>query len=671
MAIKPSLSIIHSSLFISILFVSLFLIWVFAFSANNSLAAPELIPNRSLETVGTNGDPEGWYRGGWGTNDRRYTYPVKGVDGAKAVRVEMSSRTSGDAKWFFKDVPVTSGESYTFSHQYRSNVTTELLVRYRTSTGIQYQYLAAIPPSATWKSLSRTLVVPDGVTSMTVFHLIYSVGYLELDDFSLGTAAPVVANLVPNHSVESSGTGGDPDGWYRGGWGTNDRRYTYPVAGAHGSKAVRVEMSSRTSGDAKWYFKSVPVTGGESYSFSHQYRSNVTTELLARYTTASGERYQYLGAIPASASWKSHTREFIAPVDATEMTIYHLLYSSGYLELDAFKIQEAVAAGTAAPAPNTGSAVATPAPKAPTPTAVTSAPKPTSSTVSTISTASTIDALRPSFPKKEWGVMVGWQPGSMDSFVSLAGKTPDYRAIFIHWGNENKFPFYLASDLSRLDQTLIIFWEATNYNITSVNQPLYSYDSILAGRWDSYLTQFAIDAKVYGKPVILIPFSEMNGNWFPWSGVANGNTPEKHNEAYRYIREFFRNAPNVKFGWAPNQVSVPDTANNRIDLYYPGDNYVDYVGLDGFNFGTPWYSFDSLFGQPLSLLKRYRKPIFIFSFAAAGGSQKATWITDALTTQMQKHPEIKGWVWFHENKERDWRINSDQESLNAFRRALP
>ena len=46
-------------------------------------------------------------------------------------------------------------------------------------------------------------------------------------------------------------------------------------------------------------------------------------------------------------------------------------------------------------------------------------------------------------------------------------------------------------------------------------------------------------------------------------------------------------------------------------------------------------------------------------------------ITDALTVQMARHPEIAGWIWFNEAKERDWRVWSDERSLEAFRESLP
>jgi beta-mannanase len=217
---------------------------------------------------------------------------------------------------------------------------------------------------------------------------------------------------------------------------------------------------------------------------------------------------------------------------------------------------------------------------------------------------------------------------------------------------------------------LVIFWEATDYNVGGVNQPRFSYDAMLRGDWDEYFKSFAAGAKAYGGEVILVPFSEMNGNWFPISGTLNGNTPAKHNAAYQRIRGFFRDATNVKFGWAPNNISVPNTPGNQIKDYYPGDAYVDIVGVDGFNFGTNWMTFSQVFNDSLAILKTYRKPIYIFSFASAAGTGKAEWIRDAIDVQIPKLPEIKGWVWFNESKERNWLVNSDPASLAAFKAAI-
>ncbi len=275
----------------------------------------------------------------------------------------------------------------------------------------------------------------------------------------------------------------------------------------------------------------------------------------------------------------------------------------------------------------------------------------------------------------KWGAYVGWQEGALAQFESLVGKPVDMVADFVHWGNERDFPMQYAEIARDQEKVLVIYWEVKDYNFEGPNDPRFSYDAILAGNWDSYIDQFAADAAVYDGPVILLPFNEMNDNVSPWSGTQNGNSPEKHILAFRYLRDRFRTvAPNVKFGWAVNSLSVPDEPGNKIEEYYPGSEYVDYVGVDGFNFGDPWQSFDEVFAPALSVLVQYQKPIYLFSMGSRDGSQKAEWIREGLGQAVHHYP-VSGWIWFNENKsengEYDWRVNSDPASLNAFREVIP
>ncbi|MFH0852738.1 MAG: glycosyl hydrolase [bacterium] len=276
----------------------------------------------------------------------------------------------------------------------------------------------------------------------------------------------------------------------------------------------------------------------------------------------------------------------------------------------------------------------------------------------------------PSLNTLAWGAYNGWQDSDIIDFEQKVGKKMPLVALFLHWGNENEFPSYLGPLIKKDDKTLVIFWEATDYNVASAEQPRFSYDAVLRGDWDSYFTTFAKNAKDFGWPVILIPFSEMNGNWFPCSITKNGNNAEKHILAYRYVHDFFKNIPNVRFGWAINVNNVPGSVENQIKLLYPGDQYVDYVGADGFNTGEPWQSYNEVFSRTNEALKVLKKPIYVFSIASAQGTKKAAWISDAFK-QITSQPEIKGWIWFNENKEKDWRVWSDAASLEAFRAALP
>lgn len=267
----------------------------------------------------------------------------------------------------------------------------------------------------------------------------------------------------------------------------------------------------------------------------------------------------------------------------------------------------------------------------------------------------------------KWGAYAGPSVNNAIDFQQKVGRHPSFLPIFIHWGNENKLPYQFTEYAVLEKQTLVIYWEAMDYNDDKPeNNNLFSYDQILNGTWDKYIKSFADSLKKYGHPVILIPFEEMNGDWYPWSVSKNNNTPEKHVAAYRYVRNFFKNVPNVKFAWVINNDTLPNNPQNQPSNYYPGNAYVDYVGVNGFNFGSPWQNFDEIFSKSISYLESLNEPIMIFSMASAPGPKKADWIKDA-TTYITSHPKIEGWIWFNENKEKDWPVWSDDNSLQAFR----
>jgi len=257
--------------------------------------------------------------------------------------------------------------------------------------------------------------------------------------------------------------------------------------------------------------------------------------------------------------------------------------------------------------------------------------------------------------KKLWGAYAGNTASSVSNFEQMVGDRPDMLAYFVGW--YELFPINFALPLKSKNQTLLIFWE--QYNVT--------LDEIISGRTDNYIKQFAKDVRAYSNPVVIAPFHEMNGEWSPWSGVSGDNTPEKLVLAWRHAYDVFNAVenPNVKWAWVVNYESVPDTPNNAIENYYPGNEYVDYVGVDGFNFGEPWMSYDEIFSSVLKGLRRYNKPVYIFSMACVEGPKKAGWIKDALF-KIRTDPNLDGFVWFNTNKEKNWLVNSDTDSLQAF-----
>ncbi len=159
--------------------------------------AGNLILNPSMEEAnGTR--PNKWSIGKWGTNTSTFNYPVSGVDGVRGANVTVTSYSSGDSKWFFDDVKVVPGQSYTYSEYYKSNVTTNITIRWKKTDG-SYSYQSFANPSAStsWKLQTNTFTVPAGVSSMTIFHLLKSVGTLDVDNYQLVSQGTSVSTPTP------------------------------------------------------------------------------------------------------------------------------------------------------------------------------------------------------------------------------------------------------------------------------------------------------------------------------------------------------------------------------------------------------------------------------------------------------------------------------------------
>ncbi len=316
-------------------------------SAISAAEVPNLISNPDLETAGSPGLPQSWQKGGYGANTRTLTYPVTSMNGTKSIEVAITSYTGGDAKWFFNDVGVSGGSTYEFSDDYKSSTQSYVTVRFAFPNGtFTYHGIATLPPSATVQRYTGQFTAPAGATSATVFHLIQSVGTLSTDNYSLTAVGsnppppppppppPTSGNLIPNGNFETTGTNGLPTGWATGKWGTNNAVFAYPVAGPEGSKAARVSMTTRTSGDAKWHFTPLALSAGP-YTYSNQYSADVPTFMTVQFQNSSGGlSYLDIGTLPASSGWNAATANFTVPAGTTNVTVFHLLNRPGSLTID-------------------------------------------------------------------------------------------------------------------------------------------------------------------------------------------------------------------------------------------------------------------------------------------------------------------------------------------------
>jgi beta-mannanase len=256
---------------------------------------------------------------------------------------------------------------------------------------------------------------------------------------------------------------------------------------------------------------------------------------------------------------------------------------------------------------------------------------------------------------------------AVGAFQPIIGRNLAVVLWYVHW--TNPFPLEDVNIVHANGSIPLITWEPW------ITHPLGTLEAIASGSHETYVREFLQAARDWGKPIFLRFAHEMNGNWYPWDGFHNGSDPEKYKKAWLYIYNVRKElgADNVSLVWCPNNTNQPNASWNTISAYYPGDEYVDWIGMDGYNWGYGrWQSFDSVFKSIYQeLTSATHKPLMIGEFASAEhGGSKADWIKDALSRIKTDYPQIKVLCWFNTNKERDWRIDSSLAAQAAFQQAI-
>jgi peptidoglycan/xylan/chitin deacetylase (PgdA/CDA1 family) len=305
------------------------------------------IPNGNVEEADPSDpdSPNHWMRGGYGVNTPVFTYPILSHDGSKAVQVSITAYTDGDAKWYAEPVVISPNTGYRFMSSYTADVPTGTIIHFLDDEG---EFLSQVDlgyapetSSGTWATWDKSFHTPENATQMVVFRLLDRVGTLAVDDYTL--VKDVEEPPVPSDGLFANGTleeadPSDPDSpnhWERNSWGNHDATFMYPVDNGNGGRAARVSIINYASGDAKWYHKEVSVIGGSDYTYDGRYRSSVPTSIFVSYGYDDGTyRNEYSVTLPASDMWTSTTVSVSIPPSVVTMTVFHVLESDGFLELD-------------------------------------------------------------------------------------------------------------------------------------------------------------------------------------------------------------------------------------------------------------------------------------------------------------------------------------------------
>ena len=263
---------------------------------------------------------------------------------------------------------------------------------------------------------------------------------------------------------------------------------------------------------------------------------------------------------------------------------------------------------------------------------------------------------------------------AVDDLAHILGRGVEIVHTFKSWGapagrfrRQTRLELNLTRDSGRVP---LITWEPWTPG-KGPTQARYRLARIADGHFDDYIASWADGLREYGTTVYLRPMHEMNGGWYPWA-TANDNSADDFVSAWRHLHTMFgdRGADNVRWVWAANVTDVPGAA--PWDATYPGEDVVDVLGIDGYNWGTgpsgddgpgpdgprEWIGVSELFHdayQRITVLGD--QPIWITEVACADdGGDKAAWLTELLTEPVGDRLDTV--VLFDERKERDWRVAS-------------
>ena len=285
-------------------------------------------------------------------------------------------------------------------------------------------------------------------------------------------------------------------------------------------------------------------------------------------------------------------------------------------------------------------------------------------------------------PNRFLGVFQTGQPGTVPAEVKARyGATPASVMWFDSWGTGAKFPVADAKKLWRQGVMPHYTWEPWYTDLGPNDPGQIKLADIVDGTWDSYIKARGREFARVGKPIMVRWAHEFNGNWYPWGIANNGADPSLYVRAYQHVHDLVEGvgADNVQWVWAYNNGSSPNEAYNDPAAAYPGDDYVDWVGIDGYNWGfgpswdpgvDHWVSFEDTFAgaYATSRVVAPGKPVMLGEFASsADGGDKARWIADMnATLRAGTFPDLRLLTYFDVVKEEAWSPGSSPEATDAF-----
>ncbi len=286
-------------------------------------------------------------------------------------------------------------------------------------------------------------------------------------------------------------------------------------------------------------------------------------------------------------------------------------------------------------------------------------------------------------------------PADVARYEAAVGKKAAYVYFSQQWFEGEEFPVRACEWIRQLGKVPYIRLMTWSEAEEGKRETHYTVPAIAAGKFDEAFTRWASAARAFGSPVMVEWGIECNARWFPWnaswyrksSGGTEGGGPACFVAAYRRLITTMRaaGAANITWVWHINNSDEPEAAWNSLENYYPGDDFIDWIGVSDYGARTPFEKedlpefrtqMDAVYGRLTKLAPT--KPVLVSEFGCASGNPRvkaSEWAADSLADLFSKRwPRVAGFCWWNEIWENDGNRHRDTDMIimddAALRRAF-
>lgn len=276
----------------------------------------------------------------------------------------------------------------------------------------------------------------------------------------------------------------------------------------------------------------------------------------------------------------------------------------------------------------------------------------------------------------------GWKMDQVQAMESWQGKKHAVVNMFTNWCNQTKTMNNLFG------QQLVNIWNNKNVPMVTWEPFLCNAASTPAdvevraanGEYDAYFNSWATRLKTFlsgadgafgtsdDRRVYIRLGHEMNGDWYPWGAVMGNNSPADYVRMWQRVVGIFRSkgmtATHLQWVWVAN---ADDVGGFQAEQFYPGDGFVDWVAIDGYNWGesqtwSNWATPDQVYGGMTTRLRALTsKPLALTetgcstsTLSGVSVAAKSQWLTDFFNFLAAR--DVRLVAWFNEDKETDWMV---------------